>query len=97
MTAFPALPAMIRQGFLRPIPPIVDLVGGAVVEGDPMLGDSPGAEVEGDDEEPGDDDELQQEGKEREEQAGDGLTNCFGPLNNRESRPFVVPRVIAKC
>ena len=65
MTAFPALPAMIRQGFLRPIPPIVDLVGGAVVEGDPMLGDSPGAEVEGDDEEPGDDNQLQQEGEER--------------------------------
>ena len=81
---------MIRQGFLRPIPPIVDLVGGAVLEGDPMLGDSPGAEVEGDDEEPGDDDQLQQEGEEGEEQAGYGLPNCFGPLNNRESHPIEI-------
>ena len=53
---------MIRKGLLHPLPPVVfDLVGGAVVEGDPMLGDSPGAEVEGHNEEPGNDDQLQQE------------------------------------
>ena len=28
---------------------------------------------------------LQEEGEEREEQARDGLANCFGALDNRES------------
>ena len=76
---------MIRKGLLHPLPPVIfDLVGGTIVEGDPMLGDSPGAEVEGDDEEPGDDEQLQEEGEERKEQAGDGLANCFGALTNEE-------------
>ena len=76
---------MIRKGLLHPLPPIVlDLVGGTIVEGDPMLGDSPGAEVEGDNEEPGDDEQLQEEGEEGKEQAGDGLPNCFRALNNHE-------------
>ena len=76
---------MIRQRLLHPLAPIIDLVGRPIVEGNSMLGDSPGAEVEGYDEEPGDDDQLQDEGEEREEQAGDGLANCFGALNNHKS------------
>ena len=75
---------MIRKVLHYPCPIVCDLVAGPVVEGDPMLGDSPGAEVEGDDEEPGDDEQLQEEGEERKEQAGDGLANCFGALNNEE-------------
>ena len=69
---------MIRQRLLHPLRPnCIVVVGGPVVECDSMLRDSPGAEVEGDDEEPGDDKQLQEEGEEREEQAGDGLPNCF--------------------
>ena len=76
---------MIRKILHYPRPIVRDLVAGPVVEGDPMLGDSPRAEVEGNDEEPGNDDQLQDEGEEREEQAGDGLANCFGALNNHKS------------
>ena len=76
---------MIRKILHYPRPIVRDLVAGPVVEGDPMLRDSPRAEVEGHDEEPGDDDQLQDEGEEREEQAGDGLANCFGALNNHKS------------
>ena len=52
---------MIRQRFLHPLAPIIDLVGRPIVEGNSMLGDSPGAEVEGHDEEPSNDDQLRQE------------------------------------
>ena len=42
-----------------------------------MLSNSPGGEVGGHDQEPGEDNQLEQEGEEREEQTGDGLTNGF--------------------
>ena len=47
-----------------------------------MLSNSPGGEVGGHDQEPGEDNQLEQEGEEREEQTGDGLTNGFWALDN---------------
>ena len=49
-----------------------------------MLGGAPGGEVGVDDEEPGDHHQLEEEGQEGEEEAGDRLTNCARSLERRK-------------
>ena len=48
-----------------------------------MLGGAPGGEVGVDDEEPGDHDQLEEEGQEGEEEAGDRLANRARSLERR--------------
>jgi len=83
---------MIRKRLLHPLSwfcalsvvgGVVDLVDGPVVEGDPVLGGAPGGEVGVDDEEPGDHHQLEEEGQEREEEAGDRLANRARSLFNQ--------------
>ena len=69
------LPAFFRNWLCSPVP--TGGICGPIVEGDTMLSNSPGGEVGGHDQEPGEDNQLEQEGEEREEQTGDGLTNGF--------------------
>ena len=84
---------MIRKRLLHPLSwfctlcivgGVVDLVDGPVVEGDPVLGGAPGGEVGVDDEEPGDHHQLEEEGQEREEEAGDRLANRARSLDRRK-------------
>ena len=49
-----------------------------------MLGGAPGGEVGVDDEEPGDHDQLEEEGQEGEEEAGDRLANRARSLDRRK-------------
>ena len=50
----------------------------------PVLGGAPGGEVGVDDEEPGDHDQLEEEGQEGEEEAGDRLANRARSLDRRK-------------
>ena len=50
----------------------------------PVLGGAPGGEVGVDDEEPGDHHQLEEEGEEGEEEAGDRLANRARSLDTRK-------------